>query len=64
MRSSTNSEGSRLVRIVVLYAQTRVAIARRILERTVQSTVCFERPAQQATSLERSKRRDLFFVIA
>ena len=48
MRSSTSSEGSRLVRIVVPCAQTRVT-KRRILEQTVQSAMRFERPAQQAT---------------
>ena len=48
MRSSTSSEGTRLVRIAALCAQTRVAIE---MHSQTNSAKCyaFERPAQHAT---------------
>ena len=45
MHSATSSEGPRLVRIVVLCAQTRVAIE---MHSRMPSTARFERPAQHA----------------
>ena len=49
MRSPTSSGGSRLVRVVVPCAQTRVPGPRGILEQMAQSAMSFDRPAQQAT---------------
>ena len=69
MRSSTSSEGPRLVRIAVLCAQTRVAIGdpRDIdaFSNERLKVLCVLRgQLSRPPILERSERRGLFFVIA
>ena len=64
MLSSTSSEGPRLVRFAVPYAQTRVAIEMHNFSNERHKAAHVSRgQLSRSLSFERSERRGLFFVI-